>query len=141
MEEKVDEYHRFLEDVLRPQLEVRERELAAVRAEEAAVGRVEETLATLVDRRMGSLETVVDMGAGCGMRAEVESVSKVFVHVGLGFHVEMTLPEAQAWAVARREVIAADLDRRIRAVAETRAHIRVAMATIRELREPTVPED
>ena len=46
------------------------------------------------------------MGAGCRMRGEVDDPSTVFVHVGLGFRLEMRIAEALEWIPRKREQLA-----------------------------------
>lgn len=54
-------------------------------------------------------ETLVDIGDGCFVKGVAEDTTKLFVYVGTGVHVQVTIPEALEIAPRRMAL----LDRRI----------------------------
>jgi len=115
MSDKRDEYTTFIERTLRPQLQI------AVSNREETESEIEEyqalrsNLTTLLKKQQqqqqqqqqlehenhddstkkNELESLVDLGHGIAYcRAIVPDPSTVFVHVGMGFHVEFSLDEA-----------------------------------------------
>lgn len=93
---KLCEYTAFIKKTLEPDLEAAVKIREEVETEIAEYEDLGAQLKVLRKRTDdGPLERMVDLGhrvAYC--RAEVEDPKTVFVHVGLGFHVEMTLDEA-----------------------------------------------
>mmetsp|Transcript_10158 Transcript_10158/g.30037 ORF Transcript_10158/g.30037 Transcript_10158/m.30037 type:complete len:165 (-) Transcript_10158:78-572(-) len=94
---KLCEYTAFVDGTLRPDLEAAVKDREGVESEIAEYEDLSSQLGMLRKRTAGDepLESTVDLGhrvAFC--RAEVEDPGTVFVHLGLGFHVEMTLDEA-----------------------------------------------
>ena len=75
--------------------------------------------------KVGSLTTLVPLGAGVHAQAAVPDTSRLFVHVALGFHPELTLEEAAAAAAARRRHLQTQLARRGAEAAAIMAHLRL----------------
>lgn len=46
------------------------------------------------EQKLDTLSTMVNLSSEFFVQAKVEDTSKIFVHVGLGFHPELTLDEA-----------------------------------------------
>merc|ERR1711916_68476 len=133
LREKCKEYDTFLQDRLVPELEERKRVLAALRKEKKSFEDAASSMQSLIDSRMGHVDTLVDLGAGCSMRGHVPSLQTVLVNVGMGFHVEMSLQEALTWATQRAAEMDKPIEDAARSVAETGADIRVALASIHQL--------
>ncbi len=100
-------YRDFIATTLRPVVADRTRDLAAVSAKKQ---QLEELAASLAALRAageaaggGPARLLVDVGAGFHMQARVDApaAAAVYVDVGTGYFVEMTLPEAEA-VVSRR---------------------------------------
>jgi prefoldin subunit 5 len=92
IKQKMNEYSAFLREVLRPDYEsLHEAEneiLSEILEYEGLRNRLEEGIAT-EDNMM------VDLGLNkIRCRAELVDPEMVFVHVGMGFHVQFTVPEA-----------------------------------------------
>lgn len=79
------------------------------------------------------LRSLVELGAGVRCAARVPDARRVFVHVGLGFHPELTRPEALAAAAARAAHLCARLAEQHAAVARVAAHLELASEGVREL--------
>ncbi|KAJ0397527.1 hypothetical protein P43SY_008823 [Pythium insidiosum] len=103
----VQKYGAFVEDVLKPQLqaslaqrdalsaEIREYEelLAFLRDEQQR--QQHEQAASAADSKPSPLHMLMDLGQRFQVRAKVADPSRIIVDIGLNFHVEMTLPEAE----------------------------------------------
>ena len=79
------------------------------------------------------LRTLVELGAGVRCAARVPDSRRVFVHVGLGFHPELTRAEAVAAAEARAAHLRARLAEQQAAVGRVAAHLELATEGVREL--------
>ena len=79
------------------------------------------------------LRTLVELGAGVRCAARVPDSRRLFVHVGLGFHPELTRAEALAAAAARTAHLSARLAEEQAAVARVQAHLELASEGVREL--------
>lgn len=98
IKQKLEEYSTFLRNVLRPDFDV----LSA--AEKETRMEIEEYKQLLM--RLENLAIIkphlVDLGFNkVQCQATVDDSSKVFVHVGMGFHVELTMEEALAYVQKR----------------------------------------
>ena len=126
-------YAAFVQGRLEGELAERKATLRELRTKRETYLRIESTLLGIEKAGVGELDTRVDIGAGCSVAAHVPSLATVLVNVGLGFHVEMRVPEARAWAAAAAAALDDPITDAARDVANTAAHIRVALASIREL--------
>ena len=75
------------------------------------------------------------MGAGVHARAAVPDATRICVHVGLGFHPELTLEEAGRAAAARRQHLQAQVDARTRELTGVTAHLRLVEQALGGLAE------
>lgn len=57
--------------------------------------------------QLSAMKTMVNLGSEIYVQARVPDTSRIFVHVGIGFHVEFTLDEALAFIKVKEE----DLER------------------------------
>ena len=90
-------------------------------------------VAALEAEGAAELRTLVELGAGVRCAARVPDARRLFVHVGLGFHPELTRPEALAAADARAAHLRDRLAREQAAVARVAAHLELATEGVREL--------
>lgn len=88
---------------------------------------LEQNVALLQKSNQSKLVTRVDMGGGVSMQAEVENLSRIFVDVGLGFHVECDLDEARTVAQRREQFYQGLLDACEREIGNIRAHIQLVI--------------
>ena len=138
---KVAEYGGFISKTLRPQLE------AAVDAREETVAEISEY--NLLRNKLRSLQAIiasdpnasvnalVDVAHGAlYCNAEIPNPRTVYVDVGFGFHVEMTLPEATAFVDKRVKYLEEQVLRHRAGVAERVAKdVEGAMELLEELGE------
>mmetsp|Transcript_28017 Transcript_28017/g.76087 ORF Transcript_28017/g.76087 Transcript_28017/m.76087 type:complete len:150 (+) Transcript_28017:58-507(+) len=104
LQDQLSHYISFVEKVLKPKLLNAESAANVVRAEitdyEELTRRLNQRIAAGISEE--SLGSVVDIGyKTIFCNAVVKDPSKIFVKVGLGFHVEMELNEASRFAKKR----------------------------------------
>lgn len=94
-------YSAFVEDVLRPQLTQTLARRDALTREINEYQELQELLRELLAKEREEtpkpLELLMDLGQKFRVRAKIPDTSFVTVDVGLNFHVEMTLNEAQTF--------------------------------------------
>ncbi|CAI5728536.1 unnamed protein product [Peronospora farinosa] len=88
-------YIAFVEEILRPQLRQTLAHRDALAQEVHEYQKLRELLQELTHSKLQSLQTLLDIGERFHARAKVDDTSLVTVDIGLNFHVEMTVPEAQ----------------------------------------------
>ncbi|CAN0889919.1 Protein UXT homolog [Linum grandiflorum] len=82
-----------------------------------------------------SLRTLVDIGSEVYMQADVPDTQRIFVDVGLGFHVEFTWSEALNFISLREEKISRQIDDYTKLIASIKTQIKTVVEGIRELLE------
>ncbi|KAL5112981.1 Protein UXT [Taenia crassiceps] len=81
----------------------------------------------------GVVETMVDMGCNFYLKAQIPSMERLYVDVGLGFHVELTRAEALDFVRQRVELLTARAELFRQKAFEIRARIKVCLQGLREL--------
>lgn len=93
--EKMLEYSTFIDTVLRPQLESANAASQKIKTEIQEYKELRERLDALKKETPNELESIVDLGYKTVLcRAVAKDPRRVFVHVGMGFQVELSIPEA-----------------------------------------------
>lgn len=98
--QKVEEYATFLRTVLRPDHDALLLAVNDTKREIAEYEELKERLETLQQSKDGNFSSVldterVDLGyEKVFCRAKLDNAEHIYVHVGKGFHVELTIPEA-----------------------------------------------
>ncbi|CAN0923622.1 Protein UXT homolog [Linum grandiflorum] len=82
-----------------------------------------------------SLRTLVNIGSEVYMQADVADTQRIFVDVGLGFHVEFTWSEALNFISLREEKISRQIDEYTKLIASIKSQIKTVVEGIRELLE------
>ncbi len=76
---------------------------------------------------------MVNLGKDFYVQARVPDTSRVHVNVGLGFHAEMTLDEALAFAAAREKQLGEQAEALTARAARLKAHIKLVVGAIDEV--------
>ncbi|CAE8619496.1 unnamed protein product, partial [Polarella glacialis] len=84
----------------------------------------------LLKDNVTELETMVELGCQFYVKALVPDTSRICIDVGLGFHLEMTLPEAQDFLVKKEELLLQGLERKKSKTASVKADIHEALHLI-----------
>ena len=109
IQHKVEEYSAFVNQVLRPDLNFLERAEQETQQEIQEYHQLRQQLQNEkvamrddADALTNSRTMMVDLGhRKVYCQAKIDDASMVYVHVGMGFHVELTIPEAMAFCDQR----------------------------------------
>ncbi|BBG94276.1 Prefoldin chaperone subunit family protein [Prunus dulcis] len=77
-----------------------------------------------------SLRTLVNLGSEVYMQADVPDTRRIFVDIGLGFHVEFTWSEALNYISQREEKIARQIEEYTNLIASIKAQIKLSLTPI-----------
>eukprot|EP00928_Gymnodinium_smaydae_P080555 TRINITY_DN6422_c0_g1_i4.p2 TRINITY_DN6422_c0_g1~~TRINITY_DN6422_c0_g1_i4.p2 ORF type:complete len:171 (-),score=48.57 TRINITY_DN6422_c0_g1_i4:260-772(-) len=127
---KVAEYERFIEKVLRVQLQ---RALDAYQSDAACLEQcrqLRQNLELFLRDDVRELETMVELGCQIYGRAFVPDTSNIFVNVGLGFHLEMPLKDASEFLEHKEDHLQRGLEYRKQRMAQIKADIHEALHLI-----------
>ncbi|XP_071927943.1 uncharacterized protein [Coffea arabica] len=104
-QEKIQRFEEFVDRRLKPDLvhAIAERHLDKVFEQQKVFSDLKRNIETLENNSVTSLRTLVNLGSEVYMQADVPDTSRIFVDVGLGFHVEFTWSEALQYIAAREE--------------------------------------
>jgi prefoldin subunit 5 len=131
---KVEEYTTFVGSRLRPELERAEQSRKETRDEISGYKDLEGRLRHFKENKVTNYESTVDLGFQMISCNATGNATKLYVHVGMGFHVEMTIEEAITFVRKRVNFLENDvLKRKERKVRETTDHIVVASSILEEL--------
>jgi len=134
--EKIEEYSRFVSEKLHPELRSAETARNEVRAEIHEYKELGEKLKDFQKENKHDLETMVDLGHQTVYCNAVANLDKIYVHVGMGFHVEMSIAEAIRFIGKRVSFLEKDVlkgkDLRVREITN---HIMGASAILDDLNQ------
>jgi len=132
---KVEEYSNFVTSRLRPELDRAEQSRKETKDEISGYKDLEGRLRYFTENNVTEYESIVDLGYRSISCNAIGSATKIHVHVGMGFHVEMTMEEAIKFVKKRVNFLENDvLKRKERKVRETTEHIVVASSILDELK-------
>jgi prefoldin subunit 5 len=133
---KIKEYAAFIDNTLHPELERRvlarekiEEEIEEYRDLAAKLQAVEERTST-----SQPLQALVDLGhKTIFCQAETSVPLKLYVHVGMGFHVEMTTAEAISFCHARIDYLSRVLNFRMERAAQVARDLQASLVIMEQL--------
>ncbi|XP_071484766.1 protein UXT-like [Diadema antillarum] len=133
--QKVVEYERFINEVLRKDLEKVLETRDMIFSQIAEYLQLKTTIEKIQEAGYdeGELKTQVDLGCNFYAQARVPDSSKIFVQVGFGFFVEFTLPEALAFIEKKTKHLTQYSDKLTQDSAKIKAHIKLVYEGLREL--------
>ncbi|KAL7554769.1 hypothetical protein ACHAWF_018328 [Thalassiosira exigua] len=144
---KIAEYGSFISQTLQPQLQAAVEAREGTEAEISEYVRLRDELRSLEEALVGSTPSsdaaggaasaVVDLAHGAAYcRASVPNPRAAYVDVGFGFYVEMTLPEAMAFAEKRVAYLEGEvLKHRAEVAARIAKDVEGALELLEDLRE------
>lgn len=91
---KIEEYSEFVSKKLRPELERAEKSRDAIRAEMKEYSDLVKQLENFRKEKKNYLQTMADLGEETIFCSAIGKLDMIYVNVGMGFHIEMTVPEA-----------------------------------------------
>lgn len=132
LEAKIKEYSSFIDKKLYPVLKKRVEEREKVESEIADYQDL--TLKLVAISGDTSLESMVDLGhqiVYC--RAISSDITRVNVHVGMGFHAELTIPEALTYCEKRQQFLDKVLAQRADAASKVAQHVESSLVILEQL--------
>jgi prefoldin subunit 5 len=142
---KLQEYARFVDETLRPELKRRMQVRQDVETELAEYQDLASKLHNMeakedspsydtTSEEKSNFESLVDLGhQTVYCRAVSSSANSVFVHVGMGFHVEMKIPEAVQFSQQRQDFLRRLLERRMAQEKQVVLHLESSLQILEEL--------
>mmetsp|Transcript_48174 Transcript_48174/g.111609 ORF Transcript_48174/g.111609 Transcript_48174/m.111609 type:complete len:177 (+) Transcript_48174:41-571(+) len=124
---KIIEYEEFVERVLKAELK---RSLDDFRTQAEQLQHCRElrkNIGLLIQGNVVELETMVELGCQFYAKAFVPDTSRIFVDVGLGFRLELSLVEASEFLEAKEQHILGALELRKKRTARIKADIHEAL--------------
>ncbi|XP_027100319.1 protein UXT homolog isoform X1 [Coffea eugenioides] len=136
-QEKIQRFEEFVDRRLKPDLVHAIAERDKVFEQQKVFSDLKRNIETLENNSVTSLRTLVNLGSEVYMQADVPDTSRIFVDVGLGFHVEFTWSEALQYIAAREEKLDRQIEDYTRLIASIKSQIKMVCEGIRELLQLT----
>ncbi|KAJ8393509.1 hypothetical protein AAFF_G00059820 [Aldrovandia affinis] len=133
VDEKVLQYETFITEVLKRDLQRVLDHRDAVYEKIALYLQLKNTIESLQESGVKDLKTEVDLGCNFYVQAHVQESSKIFVAVGYGFFVELTLPEALKFIEKKTAQLTTYSETLTKDSAKIKANIRMVLEGLREL--------
>ncbi|XP_064156660.1 protein UXT [Anguilla rostrata] len=131
--EKVLQYETFIDEVLKRDLQRVLEQRDGVYEKIAQYLHLKNTIESLQESGCKDLKTEVDLGCNFYVQAHVQDSSRIFVAVGYGFFVELTLPEALKFIEKKTSQLTTYTDAFTKDAAKIKANIRMVLEGLREL--------
>lgn len=138
-QEKVQRFEEFVDCRLKPDLVHAIAERDKVFEQQKVFSDLKKNIENLEKNSVTSLRTLVNLGSEVYMQADVPDTRRIFVDIGLGFHVEFTWSEALNYIAAREEKLARQIEDYTRLIASIKSQIKMVCEGIRELLQ--LPQD
>ncbi|XP_036390049.1 protein UXT [Megalops cyprinoides] len=133
IDEKVLQYETFINEVLRRDLQRVLEQRDAVYEKISQYLQLKNVIESLQESGSKELKTEVDLGCNFYVQAHVEDSSKIFVAIGYGFYVELTLPEALKFIEKKTTQLTTYTEALTKDSAKIKANIRMVLEGLREL--------
>mmetsp|Transcript_35408 Transcript_35408/g.53242 ORF Transcript_35408/g.53242 Transcript_35408/m.53242 type:complete len:182 (-) Transcript_35408:185-730(-) len=127
MARKVTEYEAYIEEVLKRDLKA---SLDEFRKEQEVMEQILElrrSIDLFLREKVTEFESMVDVGCQMYVKAFVPDTEKLFLDVGMGFHLEMTLMEAREFLEHKEAFVNSQLEARKKETAKIKATIHEAL--------------
>ncbi|KAF7828017.1 protein UXT-like protein [Senna tora] len=134
-QEKIQKYEEFVDRRLKPDLVRAIAERDKVFEQQKVFSDLRRNIENLEKNSVTSLKTMVNLGSEVYLQAEVPDTRRIFVDIGLGFHVEFTWSEALNFITQREEKIKRQIEEYTQLIASIKAQIKLVLEGIRELLE------
>lgn len=145
--DKILKYEQFLNDKLLPDLKAVFEERDKLYTEQAEFLALQNSIDAIKAAKLREgepLKVQTDLGCNFYVNARVSDPSKIFVEVGLGFHLELTLDEALQFIDKRVTLLKTQSDKLTGDANKIKANIQLVRQGLRELQnisaEPEEPK-
>ncbi|XP_067014636.1 protein UXT [Anabrus simplex] len=133
---KVLQYESFVNDVLRQDLKKVHMRRDRLLSELAEYIQLKNVLETVVELKLDNgFKTKLNLGCDFYVQANIRDASKVFLDVGLGYHVEFTLAEALVFIEKRINLLTQQTASLRKDSAKTKAMIKLVLGGLSELQK------
>lgn len=129
---KLEQYAAFIDQTLHPELRKRVEAREEIENEIKDYGDLSVKLNALASS--SSVQALVDLGhqtAYC--EAIANDNTKLYVHIGMGFHAEMTIPEALAFCEERMLFLSNVLTQRAERAKQVARHLQASLLLLEQL--------
>lgn len=133
IQQKVQRFEEFVDRRLKPDLVHAIAERDKVFEQQEVFSNLRRNIENLEKNSVTSLQTMVNLGSEVYMQAEVPDTQRIFVDIGLGFHVEFTWSEALKYISIKEESLANQIQEYTRLIASIKAQIKIVCEGVREL--------
>ncbi|XP_050686295.1 protein UXT-like [Eriocheir sinensis] len=134
--EKIEKYEQLLNNVLRENLRIVLEERDKLYEDIAAHSQLKQTINCIIEApNSEGLRTQVDLGSNFYVQAHVPDPSRIYVNIGLGFHLELTLQEALSFIDKKLAILNEKVAESTKKSAKIKGQIRFVYEGIRELQQ------
>ncbi|CAN6675877.1 unnamed protein product [Malus baccata var. baccata] len=130
---KIQKFEDFVDQRLKPDLVRAIAQRDKVFEQQKVFSDLRKNIENLEKNSVTSLRTLVNLGSEVYMQADVPDTRRIFVDIGLGFHVEFTWSEALNYISQRKEKLARQVEECTNLIASIKAQIKLVCEGIREL--------
>jgi prefoldin alpha subunit len=135
---KVELYEKFLNEQLKSDLKQVLNEREKLYGEIAEFIQVKTTIDNLLDKQeksneMVELKTKIDLGCNFYVNAEIPDTSNIFISIGYGFYLEMTLKEALKFIEKKIKFLNDIIDELTQQANKIKANIRIVLEGLKEI--------
>lgn len=135
---KVELYEKFLNEQLKSDLRTVLNEREKLFSEIAEFVQIKTTIENILDKQEKSnevveLKTKIDLGCNFYVNAEIPDTSKIFISIGYGFYLEMTLKEALKFIEKKIKFINETIDELTQQASKIKANIRIVLEGLKEI--------
>ncbi|XP_051865820.1 protein UXT [Pristis pectinata] len=130
---KVLEYEAFVNDVLKRDLKKVLEQRDEVYEQIAQYLQLKNVIERVQESEEQRLKMEVDLGCNFYVQAKVPDVSKIFLLVGYGFYVELTLPEALRFIEKKSQHLTEVAEKLSKDSAKIKGNIRMVLEALCEL--------
>ena len=131
--EKIAQYEELLNERLKVELQQVSDERDTQYERVSQLLELRNNIRMLQEQNKTSLKTQVNLGSDFYVQAAVPDTSSIYVSVGLGFHVQLTLDEAVQFCTKREAHHSAAAEALTQKAARLKARIKLVVAAIDEL--------
>ncbi|CAG8680187.1 16160_t:CDS:2 [Cetraspora pellucida] len=133
--EKIVEYEKFLHEKLEPDLknvwDLREK----IYEETSDYMKLKNYIQLIKSNELKELKTMVDLGSNFYAQAKIPDTTYIYVNVGFGFHVQLTLDEAIKYIDRKEKLLQRKSDQYTQDISKINAHIKLALTEIMNLQK------
>ncbi|CAG8439324.1 7442_t:CDS:2 [Ambispora leptoticha] len=131
--EKIAQYESFLNDRLKPDLKKTLELRDAVYDQLTEYLKLKAQIRVITENQLTELKTMVDLGTNFYVQAKVPDTTYIFVNVGFGFHVQLTLAEAIEFIDRKEKVLQRKAEQYTIKESKIKANIKLVLEALTEI--------